>query len=117
MVFAESEYNMAMPTAIEGSAIPTRFAFCYHPDASPATINLVEEILQSLRESGIHTLFSAPLYDPQLNERVEQGDFDILVALGGDGTMLRAGHLCAPLGVPILGINLGRFGFLTEVKR
>jgi len=31
--------------------------------------------------------------------------------------MLRAGHLCAPLGMPFLGINLGRFGFLTEIQR
>jgi len=107
---------MAMQTAIERSAIPTRFAFCYHPDASPPTINLVEEIIQSLRENGIPILFSAPLYDPQLNERVEHGDFDILVAVGGDGTMLRAGHLSAPVGLPILGINTGGFGFLTEVK-
>jgi NAD+ kinase len=39
-----------------------------------------------------------------------------MIALGGDGTMLRAGHLVAPLGIPILGINMGRFGFLTEVR-
>jgi NAD+ kinase len=31
--------------------------------------------------------------------------------------MLRASRLCAPLGIPILGINLGRFGFLMEVRR
>jgi NAD+ kinase len=31
--------------------------------------------------------------------------------------MLRAGHLCGPVGVPVLGVNLGRFGFLAEVKR
>ncbi len=31
--------------------------------------------------------------------------------------MLRAGHLCAPVGVPILGINLGRFGFLIEIQK
>ena len=30
--------------------------------------------------------------------------------------MLRAGHLCAPIGVPILGINLGHFGFLMEIR-
>jgi NAD+ kinase len=31
--------------------------------------------------------------------------------------MLRAGHLCAPAGIPILGINVGRFGFLTAVQQ
>ena len=30
--------------------------------------------------------------------------------------MLRAGHLCAPYDIPILGINQGKFGFLTEIK-
>ncbi|HNW14081.1 MAG TPA: NAD(+)/NADH kinase, partial [Anaerolineaceae bacterium] len=37
--------------------------------------------------------------------------------LGGDGTMLRAGHLAAPQGLPILGINLGKFGFLMQLSR
>jgi len=41
----------------------------------------------------------------------------MLIAVGGDGTMLRAGHLCAPSGVPILGINLGRLGFLIQIER
>ncbi len=57
------------------------------------------------------------LYDTALRKRIKEGEFDLLIALGGDGTMLRAGHLCAPLNVPILGINLGRFGFLTEMKQ
>ena len=48
---------------------------------------------------------------------VDGGAVDVMVALGGDGTMLRAGHLCAPHGVPVLGVNLGHFGFLTEVQR
>lgn len=57
------------------------------------------------------------LYDDQLQHRIADGEFDLLVALGGDGTMLRVGHLCGPLNIPVLGINLGRFGFLTEVKQ
>lgn len=43
-------------------------------------------------------------------------NFDMALALGGDGTMLRAGGLCAPGGVPLLGVNLGRLGFLAEVQ-
>src|SRR4051812_33167009 len=40
---------------------------------------------------------------------------DIVLALGGDGTMLGALRLAAPAGVPVLGANLGRLGYLTEV--
>jgi NAD+ kinase len=39
---------------------------------------------------------------------------DLMVTVGGDGSILRASHVAAPLGIPILGINLGRVGFLTE---
>ncbi len=39
---------------------------------------------------------------------------DIVVSLGGDGTMLRASAAVADQGVPVLGINLGRLGFLTQ---
>ena len=40
---------------------------------------------------------------------------DLVLALGGDGTMLGGLRLAAPLGVPVLGANLGRLGYLTEV--
>lgn len=41
---------------------------------------------------------------------------DILLALGGDGTFLTAARLAGEFDVPILGINLGRLGFLTEIN-
>jgi NAD+ kinase len=41
---------------------------------------------------------------------------DLLVTLGGDGSILRAARAAAPCGTPILGINLGRVGFLTEAE-
>jgi NAD+ kinase len=40
---------------------------------------------------------------------------EMVVAIGGDGTLLRAAEQARPLSAPVLGINLGRVGFLTEV--
>jgi NAD+ kinase len=45
----------------------------------------------------------------------ELAGVDLLISLGGDGTMLRALRLSQPTGVPVLGVNLGRLGFLAEI--
>lgn len=41
---------------------------------------------------------------------------DVVLAMGGDGTFLRAAYLARDAGVPVLGVNLGRLGFLTEIE-
>ena len=41
---------------------------------------------------------------------------DLLISLGGDGTLLRAVRVGAPHGIPCLGVNFGNLGFLTEVE-
>ncbi len=42
---------------------------------------------------------------------------DFAISFGGDGTFLRAAYLCRDAGIPVLGVNLGRLGFLAEVDR
>ena len=69
-----------------------------------------------LKDKGIEAPFGS-LYDESLRKRVRRGEFDLLVMAGGDGSVLRAGNLCAPSKVPILGVNLGKLGFLIQVER
>jgi NAD+ kinase len=75
-----------------------------------------ETIMEFLKGKGLNVPYGS-LYDEEIRTRVKNNEFDVVIAVGGDGTMLRAGHLCAPCGVPILGINFGRLGFLIQIER
>jgi NAD+ kinase len=50
-------------------------------------------------------------------EFVEDGEAEIVIVLGGDGTILRGAVVARRLDVPLLGINLGRVGFMAEVEK
>ncbi len=86
-----------------------------HPHNHEAS-RTAEEIARSLRDKDCRVSLGK-MDDQDIQEVVSGEEQDLLIALGGDGTMLRAGHLAAPHGIPILGINLGRFGFLTEIQK
>lgn len=105
-------YNSIMA---EGVSSFQHIAVAPHPEISVA-VEETENIVSYLRDQGLRVT-SGSLYDENLRQRIIQGEFDLLIALGGDGTMLRAGHLCGPVGIPILGINMGRFGFLMEIRQ
>ncbi len=97
---------------------PTEFnsiAIAIHPKNDQA-YSLAEEIKISLEAKGKEVLIGR-MDDVPFRTEVNNGKQDLLIALGGDGTMLRAGHISAASQVPILGINLGRYGFLTETQR
>jgi len=81
----------------------------------PADAEEAEPLAEFFRANGVEVHSGVPS-DKKLREALLAGEFDLAVSLGGDGGVLRAGHLCAPKDVPLLGINMGRFGFLIEVE-
>ncbi|MCB0791663.1 MAG: NAD kinase [Flavobacteriales bacterium] len=59
---------------------------------------------------------NAPETFPAFSGRENAGGSRIVISLGGDGTFLRAVDLASRAGIPVLGINLGRLGFLADVR-
>ncbi len=95
--------------------LPTHPVVMAYPKM-PEAFAEAQAISSFLKKKGLDAPYGS-LYDEELRKRVRNGEFDMLIVLGGDGSVLRAGHLCAPSGVPIFGVNLGRLGFLIQVDR
>lgn len=84
-----------------------------HP-LRPQTFPVAGGIADRLRARGlkvdVYTEWTDELVAPVI------ASFDVVIAIGGDGAMLRAARVCAPYNVPVLGLNMGQLGFLTEVR-
>ena len=77
-------------------------------------------------EMVIESDFLKLLHDKKIVEREYQtfsshtelnNSFDMLISIGGDGTILRAATLVRDSGIPLLGVNAGRLGFLASVQK
>jgi NAD+ kinase len=78
----------------------------------PETYPVAEAVMQSLEAGGVATWLQDGLGDSQ----ALQDTADLLIAIGGDGAMLRAARAAAPHQLPVLGINMGYLGFLPEIN-
>jgi NAD+ kinase len=90
-----------------------RVGFAYNPTSDPA-VELRERASGWAEERGLQH-WSAPAADREALHRELPGT-DVLVVLGGDGTFLRAAHAVIEDDVPLLGINVGKVGFLSKVE-
>ncbi len=77
-----------------------------------ATVCIEEEFFQLLSQFGLSGDYQRFTQSNGLDE-----SFDIFVSFGGDGTMLRAVTYIQDLGIPIVGVNTGRLGFLSTFKK
>jgi NAD+ kinase len=84
------------------------------------SVQLTEEIVDFLLSRNIETLLDKSVVE-HLNKYqniscpLEEMDADIIIAVGGDGTILRTQSFISSKQIPLFGINMGTVGFLTEI--
>ena len=98
---------------MDHSSIPNHIAVAYKQGADQEA-RLVKAYM---KDQGVQSVFTSSIVDEKLRQKIDSGQVDTLIVMGGDGSMLNASHLCARVGVPILGINMGSFGFLMELQK
>ncbi len=84
-----------------------KIGIIYKPDAV-GVLTICEKIKNFFFSKHFVTIVS------EINKPTK--DVDLAIIVGGDGTILRAARFYTPLGIPIFGINMGRLGFLAQVK-
>lgn len=97
---------------------PKNIAVVWHQRIGEAEA-VAHEIVEAIRTEGGEAVQTDcwPLNDETFRAKLREHLFDLVITLGGDGTMLRTGKLCAPLKVPVCGVNLGSFGFMMELPK
>jgi NAD+ kinase len=96
---------------------PTIAILGRHEDSRVA--DPMRAVTKHLTKAGINVLASTRMTLDLPVKRMDEADLceraDLVIAIGGDGTMLHASRLARESGTPILGINRGRLGFLADV--
>lgn len=89
--------------------------FIAHP-ARPAAAEAARVLAEWLEERGTTTRQLDADADGDATTDAFTDGLDLVVSVGGDGTFLRAARVASRSGIPVLGVKVGRMGFLTEVE-
>jgi NAD+ kinase len=93
-----------------------RVGFIVHPGREPAQF-AADRLAGWLEERGIEThWYRDDSTEDTGRARAFAEGLDLLISVGGDGTFLRAAHVASRATCPILGVKVGRLGFLTEIE-
>ena len=90
-----------------------RVGILYHP-LIEAAYTLTKELERFLGSSGVSVWLCSAWEGEKAKAQVN--DTDLILSIGGDGTILRAAQAVVPGSTPITGINLGKLGFMTELS-
>jgi len=90
-----------------------KIGILYHPKVEK-TERFARGLFDFLRGKGIKCWVHSS-WD-EAGARAVLGDSDLIVSVGGDGTILRVARIIFPLGIPIVGVNFGNLGFMTELE-
>ena len=84
---------------------------------NPEALALSKRVVRWMQDAGLPCLIENHIADYLKTEHTDDAwtHSEILIAIGGDGTFLRAIRMAAPREIPVLGIHMGTLGFLTEV--
>ncbi|MBE0580901.1 NAD(+)/NADH kinase, partial [Devosia sp.] len=85
------------------------FAHPLRAQSAPLARQIADSLEARQIEASLHTQWD----EDSVRDKI--AGLDVVIAIGGDGAMLRAARVCAVAGVPVLGLNMGRLGFLTEI--
>ncbi len=94
----------------------SNFGITYNAQIDSALV-ISKEISSYLTKAGAWVSSVGAIQEETIRHDTEQTELDALIVLGGDGTILRACHLCSSAEIPIVGVNLGTMGFLIELQR
>jgi NAD+ kinase len=89
-----------------------RIGVLHHPKI-PETQRVAAEITDFVGQMDVTAWLASTWDEPRIRDQVEH--LDLALVLGGDGSTLRTARMVAPHGVPIVGLNMGRLGFLSEL--